>query len=158
MLPFIAIGLFAGLRTREIAVLDWKDVSITEKAITVQAAKTKTRARRIVEMSENLAAWLIPYSAEAGPVTPEKYRTRFEEVRKAAGIVPWPRNSMRHSAASYHLASHRNEMLTQAMLGHESGKMLIQHYREMVRPQSATAYWQIMPTAAENVIPISAAA
>ncbi len=44
---------------------------------------------------------------------------------------------MRHSAASYHLAAHHNESLTQAMLGHESGKMLIQHYRELVKPREA---------------------
>lgn len=52
---------------------------------------------------------------------------------------------MRHSAASYHLAAHHNESLTQAMLGHESGKMLIQHYRELVKPKDAVRYWQLMP-------------
>jgi hypothetical protein len=46
MTPFVAIGLFADLRTREIAVLDWKDVDLAEKTITVHAVKTKTRARR----------------------------------------------------------------------------------------------------------------
>ncbi len=148
MTPFIAIGLFAGLRTREIAGLDWKDVSIAEKAITVQDAKTKTRARRIVEMSDNLAAWLLPYSAEFGPVTPEKYRSRFEEIREVAGITPWPRNAMRRSAAGYHIAAHSNEMLTQAMLGHELGKMLIPHYRELVKPKDAARYWKILPPAA----------
>lgn len=158
MTPFIAIGLFAGLRTREIAVLDWKDVSLSEKTIVVQAAKTKSRARRIVEMSENLAAWLAPYAKTSGPVTPDKYRTRFEEVRKAAGIVPWPRNAMRHSAASYHLAQHRNEMLTQAMLGHESGKMLMRHYRELVKPVDAVRYFKLIPDEPGNVIAISSAA
>ena len=66
MTPFIAVGLFAGLRTREIAVLDWKDVDLAEKTITVHAVKTKTRARRIVEISDNLGAWLLPYSSKAG--------------------------------------------------------------------------------------------
>ena len=47
MTPFVAIGLFAGLRTREIAVLDWKDVDLVDKTITVHAAKTKTRARGV---------------------------------------------------------------------------------------------------------------
>ena len=157
MTPFVSIGLFAGLRTREIAVLDWRDVDLTEMTITVHAAKTKTRARRIVEVSDNLKAWLLPYSAKAGPVAPDHYRQRFEDTRRAAGIDPWPRNAMRHSAASYHLAAHRNESLTQAMLGHESGKMLIQHYRELVRPKDATRYWQIMPSrdAGEKIVAIA---
>jgi integrase len=92
-------------------------------------------------------------------VTPEGYPKRFERDRKAAGIHPWPRNAMRHSAANYHLAAHRNESLTQAMLGHESGKMLIQHYRELVKPKDAARYWQIMSSAgaAGKIVAISAA-
>jgi integrase len=158
MVPFVAIGLFAGLRTREIAVLDWKDVSLAEKTIVVLAAKTKTRARRTVELPENLVSWLTPYAQKSGPVTPEKYRSRFEEVRKAAGVTPWPRNAMRHSAASYHYALHKNESLTQAMLGHESGDMLIKNYKEIVKPSAAVAYFKIMPGEAKNVISITEAA
>ncbi len=157
MTPFIAIGLFAGLRTREIAVLDWKDVDLAEKTITVHAVKTNTRSRRIVEIADNLAAWLLPYSAKAGPVAPDHYPQKFEDTRRRAGIDPWPRNAMRHSAASYHLAAHRNESLTQAMLGHESGKMLIQHYRELVKPKDAARYWQLMPSAeaGEKIVAIA---
>jgi len=43
------------------------------------------------------------------------------------------------------------------MLGHESGKMLIQHYRELVKPKDATSYWQIMPPAeaGEKIVAIA---
>jgi integrase len=159
MTPFIAVGMFAGLRTREIAVLDWKDVDLSEKTITVHAVKAKSRARRIVDISDNLAAWLLPYSKKFGRLTPEGYRQRFERIRKAAGIQPWPRNAMRHSAASYHLAAHHNEALTQALLGHESGRMLFSHYRELVRPKDAARYWLVMPSAeaGEKVVAMTAA-
>jgi integrase len=102
---------------------------------------------------------LLPYSAKAGSVTPDRYRQWFEDIRKRAAIDPWPRNAMRHSAASYHLAAHRNESLTQAMLGHESGKMLFSNYRELVKPKDAAQYWQIMPSAeaGEKIVAISAA-
>ena len=158
MTPFIAIGLFAGLRTREIIVLDWKDVDIPEKTITVHAIKTKTRSRRIVEIADNLAAWLLPYSKKFGRVTPEGYPRRFEHVRKAAGIERWPRNAMRHCAASYHLAAHRNEALTQALLGHGSSRILFANYRELVKPKDAARYWQIAPAdaVADKVVAISA--
>ena len=45
------------------------------------------------------------------------------------------------------------------MLGHESGKMLIQHYRELVKPKDAARYWQIMPSAeaGEKIVAITAA-
>jgi hypothetical protein len=65
---------------------------------------------------------------------------------------------MRHSAASYHLAAHRNETLTQAMLGHESGKMLFAHYRELVKPKDAERYWQIMPASEAGKVVAMAAA
>jgi integrase len=159
MTPFIAIGLFAGLRTREIAVLDWKDVDLAEKTITVHSVKAKSRARRVVEICDNLAAWLLPYSKKFGRVTPEGYPRRFKHDRKAAGIELWPRNAMRHSAASYHFAAHRNEALTQAMLGHESGKMLFAHYRELVKPKDAVRYFSIRPAseAAGKVLSVAAA-
>ena len=157
MTPFIAIGLFAGLRTREIIVLDWKDVDIPEKTITVHAIKTKSRSRRIVEIADNLAAWLLPYSKKFGRVTPDGYPRRFEHVRKAAGIERWPRNAMRHCAASYHLAAHRNEALTQALLGHGSSRILFANYRELVKPKDAARYWQIAPADAvvDKVVAIS---
>ena len=89
--------LFAGIGKKpQIAVLDWKDVDLAEKTITVHATKTKARARRIVEISDNLGAWLLPYSAKAGPVAPGRYRQWFEDIRRSAAIDPWPRNAMRH--------------------------------------------------------------
>jgi hypothetical protein len=60
--------------------------------------------------------------------------------------------------ATYHLAAHRNEALTQAMLGHESGKMHFARYRELVKPKDAERYWQIMPASeAGKVVAIAAA-
>lgn len=145
MTPFVAIGLFAGLRTREIVTLDWKEISMEEKTIAVLASKAKTRSRRIVTMSENLVGWLTPHRKKEGNITPKETHHSFRVVHAAAKITPWPRNAMRHSFASYHLAAHRNESLTQAELGHESGEMLIKNYREIVRPSEATKWWEISP-------------
>jgi integrase len=48
LLAAIAIGLFAGLRTSELAALDWQDVHLTgsQRFIEVTARKAKTRQRR----------------------------------------------------------------------------------------------------------------
>src|SRR5688500_9077409 len=41
LLPYVAIGLFAGLRASEIAKLDWHEVSLDERTIEVIAKKAK---------------------------------------------------------------------------------------------------------------------
>jgi site-specific recombinase XerD len=58
LLAATAIGLFAGLRTGELAALDWQDVHLTggQRFIEVAARKAKTRQRRIVSTSDNQAS------------------------------------------------------------------------------------------------------
>jgi integrase len=69
LLAATTIGLFAGLRTSELAALDWQDVHLTGKQqfIEVAARKAKTRQRRIVSISDNLSSWLKPVARVAGP-------------------------------------------------------------------------------------------
>jgi integrase len=111
LLAATAIGLFAGLRTSELAALDWQDVHLTgnQQFIEVAARKAKTRQRRIVFVSDNLASWLKPVARIAGPVVADRYRERHERLQRLARLTPWPRNVLRHSFASYHLAFHKNE-------------------------------------------------
>ncbi len=143
--PYLAIGGFAGLRSAEIERLDWSEIDLAEKFIHVKAEKSKSAQRRLVAISENLAAWLAPHIRADGPVAnPERGRDARGKVCKAAEIV-WPSNVLRHSYASYHLAHFKNAAATAAELGHSSPIMLYQHYRELVRPDAAARWWQIMP-------------
>jgi hypothetical protein len=56
--PVLAIGLFAGLRMSEILALNWEEVDLCDRTITVQGRKAKTRQRRVVTISDNLHCWL----------------------------------------------------------------------------------------------------
>jgi integrase len=117
----VAIGAFAGLRLSEREKLDWREVDIENRSIEVKAENAKSARRRIVKISENLAAWLTPLAKESGPLTPPERvaATEFKAARKAAGfgsgswltkeerengvtLKPWPKNGLRHSYASYH--------------------------------------------------------
>ena len=113
LLAAIAIGLFGGLRTGELAALDWQNVHSTgsQRFIEVTARKAKTRQRRIVSISDNLSSWLKPVARLVGPVIPNRYRERHERLQTLAKLTPWPRNVLRHSFGSYHLAFHKNEHL-----------------------------------------------
>ena len=56
MVPYLAIGLFAGVRPLEIQRLQKQDIS--DLYIEITAAKSKTRKRRLVSLPDNLKEWL----------------------------------------------------------------------------------------------------
>lgn len=148
-LPYFAISLFAGLRTTEIRQLIWEQIDLEEGIITITPFQAKTRRRRIISTSDNLVAWLSLFPDQSGAVVPVNTETNAfweqrEELRKAAGLVEWPRNVLRHSFGSYHLARHSDEGLTAAQMGNSPG-VVIKHYREMVKPKDATLYWNLVP-------------
>jgi len=93
LVPFLAIGAFAGLRSAEIGRLDWSEVHLAERFIEVKAAKSKTASRRLVPMSENLAKWLAPNAKPEGRVVP------FENVNKQIGWLVEDTNAGLNAAA-----------------------------------------------------------
>jgi len=90
---------------------------------------------------------------------PVNARKKVDGVCKAAGLVRWPKNGLRHSFASYRLAAIHDAPRVASELGHTSPHMLYSTYRELVLPEEAQRYWKIVPaTGADNVIPWEAAA
>ena len=153
VLPMLAIGAFAGLREAEIQRLDWNEVDLARKHIEVKAAKAKSARRRIVLMQPNLAAWLRPYGGMTGRVVPAGARRKVACVREAAKIARWPNNGLRHSFASYRLAAIHDAPRVAAELGHTSPQMLYSTYRELVLPEEAGRYWNLVPDVeAENIL------
>jgi integrase len=68
LVPFLALGAFAGIRHAEIQRLEWPDINFEKGIIDIKARKAKTASRRIVPLLDNLRAWL-------------------ESERKADGVV-----------------------------------------------------------------------
>jgi integrase len=153
MVPALGIGLFAGLRRSEFFALDWSEVDCVNRTIEVKGIKAKTRQRRLVQITENLLAWLTGYSKPQGPVTPEKnidvLSDRLRELAKKSGINPWPHNAMRHSFGSYFLGRTKDENLTASEMGNSPG-VIIRHYRAVVKDADVAAYWRINPTTLEE--------
>jgi integrase len=148
LLPYIAIGAFAGLRRAELERLDWSEVDLATGLIEVTARKAKSARRRFVKIQPNLGQWLKPHAKHRGDVTPPNFRELLDTARGAAGINQWPQNALRHSFASYHLA-HFNDAAALALeLGHTNSSLVFQHYRQLVKPKEAERYWKIAPAAA----------
>ena len=153
--PVLAIGLFAGLRMSEILALNWEEIDLCDRTITVQGRKAKTRQRRVVTISDNLHDWLAlsPTEERTGPIWMQGFWGWYN--RRLALDVP--RNALRHSFGSYHYALHKNENLTAAEMGN-SPSMVFRHYRAVVTPLAAKAYWQLSPAShAANLVEFTAA-
>lgn len=157
VLVFHALGFFAGLRVAEIRKLDWAEIDLEGGWITVSAAKSKTRSRRLVPVLDALKAWIKPLSKKSGPIIQSEFRKRQEAARNKAGFTPvldgepklslkpWPKNGLRHSFVSYRLAATNNAAKTALESGH-SQEILHAHYKELVRPEAAAKYFALRPS------------
>jgi integrase len=160
ILPYIAIGLFAGLRRAEIERLDWSEIDFDSGHIEVTAEKSKSKiANRFVTMQPNLREWLMPLRKLKGGVTPQEtfvFRQLFDQAREAAGFDEWPDNALRHSFASYHVAHFKDAKALALEMGHIDSGMLFNHYRALVKPKEADRYWRIRPVAMKKVVAFKA--
>jgi integrase len=170
-LPVLAIGAFAGLRSAEIERLEWSDIHLTERHIVVGKDKAKTASRRIVPISDNLAAWLATYSEKQGKVwqgqrdalykamvdTAAATRVEADTDKgiKAQSPVAWKANGLRHSFASYRFAQIADAGRVAAELGN-SAAVVHRHYRELVTPKDAVKWFAVTPEDAPvNVVTIA---
>ena len=159
LLPFVAIGGMAGLRREEILRLTWEDVWRTKGDeehpggfIEVCADKAKTRQRRLVPIQPALATWLNPYRKCKGPVwlgSGHAQDKAFSSLKQKCGVSG--RNLLRHSYASYRLASSSNAALVALELGNSQEK-LFRNYNKLVTPKAAKEWFAILPSTPANVI------
>jgi integrase len=166
ILPLVAIGAFAGLRTAELSRLDWQEIKLRREPdrdgcfgyIEVTAAKAKSARRRLVKILPCLAAWLRPFARRNGRVSQigsNRYQVLRLETAKRA-MLRWPKNALRHSFATYHLAHFKNCAALALEMGHRSEDLIFDHYREVVTAEDAAEYWQIAPYSRQETARIHA--
>src|SRR5665213_380910 len=152
-IPFLALGAFAGLRAGEIQRLDWEEIDLTGGFIHVAADKAKTRSRRLVPILPNLKSWLAPYAGQTGKVWKRGrgplFDTRAATVKGAK--TPWKDNGLRHSFISYRLADIQDAAKVSLEAGN-SPDVVFRHYRELVKPAEAQAWFAVSPQLPENIL------
>jgi integrase len=155
----VAIGGLAGLRTAEILRLTWEDIWRVAGHIEITAGKSKTRARRLVEVCPALAAWLQDFRQFTGMVctitaksTDVIWQQQFLALCDRAGVSR-KRNGLRHAFCTYHYAAHSNENLTAATAGN-SPAMIHGHYKGLATKAEAEKWFDIQPARAANIVPM----
>ncbi len=166
--PAFAIGLFTGMRQKEIARLEARD--ITEDGVTVPAVSSKTKRRRFIEMPAPLAVWLKVYPI-GDTVVPPNWIRKEKAVRRLAGwkvwsdIVAkmgfeppmsaeppedapeWIDNGLRHTAATVALALGKPIEQLVFEHGHSGGlNVLKNHYIGQMNKKEALAIWSLSPS------------
>ncbi len=171
-LPCLALGAFAGLRSAEISRLEWSDIDLAGRLITVGADRAKTATRRVMPIHENLGDWLAPYSERQGKIWNGDLN-QFHKTQAAVAAAPtvegdakkniparkpvkWKVNALRHSYASYRYAQISDAGRLSGELGN-SAAVIHRHYRELVKPAEAQRWFEVKPESPSNVLSLSSA-
>jgi integrase len=146
ILPLVAIGAFAGIRSAEIRRLHWEDIKWDRGHIEIAGRKAKTAARRLVPLPDNLKAWLAPWREETGPIITitDPSGTLNDVAVKAKIPGGWRQNALRHSFISYRVAL-TGDVARTALEAGNSPKMIFRHYREVVDEDAAKVWFAITP-------------
>lgn len=164
MVPYFAVCLFAGLRPNEAMQLDWSRIRFEDGRIEILAHTSKIRRRRWAKIEPNGLEWLRPYKKTSGlivgGISSVTWKRHFNSIRVAAGLrhdpkiksegAPrrngkiWGQDVMRHSFASYWLATHKNAPALAEIMGNIV-PIIRKHYESTVLEGVAKAFWEILP-------------
>ena len=155
LVPFLALAAFAGIRHEEMngekALLNWRDIRLSERTIYVPKGVAKTGRDRIIPINDNLAAWLEPYARTNGPISPISQTSgALVKAKRKAGIPcgkDESRNTLRKSFISYRLAVVKNIAQVAEEAGNSSG-IIRKHYHRPIPEAEGKRWFGIWPTTA----------
>ena len=149
LLPYVALGLFAGIRSRELLQLKWTDIKLDRNLVTISARIAKGRQMRNIDLTDNCVQWLRLVERKTGNISPLAFSKRFKALTLKAGFPDWREsrsNAMRHSFGTYCFAKSQNANETAAQMGHRGGDaILFQHYRSLATKEDGRKYFEITP-------------
>ncbi|MEI6674493.1 MAG: hypothetical protein WCO57_04880 [Verrucomicrobiota bacterium] len=166
--PNYALQLFAGIRAEEITKLELEHVRAD--GIDLPSTVAKKRRRRHIVPSPTLAAWLerFPFAPcsnwkrvdrtcrhlagwDVAPA-PEFYKPpAVKPGKKPLPRPAWPQNCLRHSHATYAIASGVPLADLLFEFGHVGGEAVLRtHYVGRSNKKDALAFFAIVPTPAKG--------
>ena len=168
LLPYAVLGLFFGIRPKELERLDWSALRVEQRVLVVGKDVAKKRRQRTISNAPPSDESIPPdkrpppepddFSAAAvaflesckgkrkGPiVSPVNLIRRFNAWRKAAGVKKWPHDAMRHSFGTYHFAAYGDDRRTAKILGHVGTDLLHNHYKALATKAEGLAFFALRP-------------
>ena len=116
-------------------------MDLDRRIIEVRAGQAKTASRRVIPISDNLAAWLASLRRRGRVVPSCRQHREITALAKSLGI-PWPRNVLRHSFISYRIAIVKSADQVALEAGN-SPAIIFRHYRELTTEETAKEWFGI---------------
>lgn len=159
VLARLALEAFAGLRYSSACRIRFKDIKWENRGIELPASMMKTERRHYIDgLPNNLWQWLelCRSRSEDWEMTERRYLNQksgafrkatqlYREEHRGKGEVPHPKNALRHSFATYHVALNKSPSKTATILCHKSEKKLWDHYKGKATEAEAELYFAIRP-------------
>lgn len=147
----LATEAFAGLRFSSAYRLEKADINFADRGVLLPRHKIKTGRRHYIDgLPENLWEWMKMTNDACWALTPRQYAELKCRLFKTAN-VPHPRNCLRHSFCTYHVAAFKNPGLTASILCHRNQQQLWEHYNGNATQADGRLYWTITPQSAEGL-------
>jgi len=131
------------MRRAEVQGQKWEDIHLDRGFLRVSAAKPRTPARRQVPLCEAAKAWLLRDARGEGAVCGNLAIDRLRDIARTAGRS-LARNGFRHTWISARVEITGDIPRTALEAGTSVAK-IHQHYRELLRPEEAAAWFAVMP-------------
>ena len=150
VVPYLALGLFAGIRPGELQRIT--SDAIRGDYIMLTGHDTKTADARTITIRPNLGKWLKAYPFEGSVIhlSPRRFLREISEVRKSAGIQVWSKDVMRHSFATYAYEQEKDAAHIASEMGHQGTDIFFRHYRALAHPKDGEKYFKIEPELGTN--------
>jgi integrase len=148
LIPGMAVKAFAGVRTEEMAKIDWSHIQFDRNCIKLPSKITKLRQRRLIQMHPNLRAWLVPHRKPEGRLcerwtTPQSVFQAWARHAETVGIKVGE-NKFRNSFISYRLAQ-TNDIGLVARESGNSAEVIQREYLEITTPEEAAKWFSTFP-------------
>lgn len=141
----IALEAFGALRFSSAGRLVKADLKFADEGIELPGRKHKSGRRQYVDgLPANLWAWLKHAPAACWEMTERQYMKAKGEAFIRAGVTSTP-NCLRHSFATYHVASRKDAAATAILMQHTSPTMLYKHYKGNATSADGVRYFEILP-------------
>jgi len=147
----LALAAFAGIRSSELELLEWKHIRLLEqeerdRIINIDIDVTEESGKRTIPINETLRLWITgPFKLKGkfwSGSHDDFYRMQ-QQIAKAAG-VEWKQNALRHTCISARVATIRDV----GKVAYESGNsvsVIKRHYLDLMPPSVAQAWFAVTP-------------
>ena len=157
LLGYLVLAVFCGVRPRELERAALTDLHLDECVFVVDAAKAKTRQRRVVTLPSAAVMWLRLWRKlhpDAVRICPTNHERLLRAFVRRAGWKKWPHDVLRHTCATMLFAATGNEREVKVQLGHSANEeTLHRHYRavkmldgHVVTREAAHNFFAITPS------------